>query len=152
MFSCEFCEIFKNTFFTEYIWATASDMNFLCTSNLGRVSLDQIANLNHISPWSVLQNMKAYYANTYFIVLASTHGVVSSSGKLLWIHVWCKEFWLWLICNYSDKNLDKFFKLSSYYLLGSDYKNRILNWLSVICIWHPGCRISVGRVVIGNQL
>ena len=24
MFSCEFCEISKNTFFTEHIWATAS--------------------------------------------------------------------------------------------------------------------------------
>ena len=24
MFSCEFCEISKNTFFTEYVWATAS--------------------------------------------------------------------------------------------------------------------------------
>ena len=25
VFFCEFCEIFKNTFFTEYIWMTASD-------------------------------------------------------------------------------------------------------------------------------
>ena len=25
MFSCEFCEISKNTFFTEHVWATASD-------------------------------------------------------------------------------------------------------------------------------
>ena len=24
VFSCEFCEIFKNTFFTEHLWATAS--------------------------------------------------------------------------------------------------------------------------------
>ena len=24
MLSCEFCEIFKNTFFTEHLWATAS--------------------------------------------------------------------------------------------------------------------------------
>ena len=24
MFSCEFCEISKNTFFTEHFWATAS--------------------------------------------------------------------------------------------------------------------------------
>ena len=24
VFSCEFCEIFKNTFFTEHIWTTAS--------------------------------------------------------------------------------------------------------------------------------
>ena len=25
VFSCEFCEIFKNTFFTEHLWATASE-------------------------------------------------------------------------------------------------------------------------------
>ena len=24
MFSCEFCEVYKNTFFTEHLWATAS--------------------------------------------------------------------------------------------------------------------------------
>ena len=24
MFSCEFCEIFKNTFFTEHLWTTLS--------------------------------------------------------------------------------------------------------------------------------
>ena len=24
MFSCEFCEIFKNTFFTEHLWVTVS--------------------------------------------------------------------------------------------------------------------------------
>ena len=26
MFSCEFCEIFKNTFFTEHLRVTASDI------------------------------------------------------------------------------------------------------------------------------
>ena len=25
MFTCEFCEISKNTFFTEHLWTTASD-------------------------------------------------------------------------------------------------------------------------------
>ena len=25
MFSCEFCEISKNTFFTEHLWTTASE-------------------------------------------------------------------------------------------------------------------------------
>ena len=28
VFSCEFCEISKNTFFTKYLWATASNCNF----------------------------------------------------------------------------------------------------------------------------
>ena len=27
MFSCEFCENFKNTFFTEHLWTTASEQN-----------------------------------------------------------------------------------------------------------------------------
>ena len=27
MFSCEFCEIFKNTFYREHLWATASENN-----------------------------------------------------------------------------------------------------------------------------
>ena len=25
VFSCEFCEMFKNTFFTEHLWVTASE-------------------------------------------------------------------------------------------------------------------------------
>ena len=25
VFSCEFCEIFKNTFFSEHLWTTASE-------------------------------------------------------------------------------------------------------------------------------
>ena len=29
VFSCEFCEISKNTFFTEHLWTTASKMNDL---------------------------------------------------------------------------------------------------------------------------
>ena len=29
MFSCEFCEISKNTFFTEHLWATASEITLV---------------------------------------------------------------------------------------------------------------------------
>ena len=29
MFFCEFCKIFKNTFFTEHFWTTASEKNRL---------------------------------------------------------------------------------------------------------------------------
>ena len=28
MFSCEFCETFENTFFTEHLWTTASEIGF----------------------------------------------------------------------------------------------------------------------------
>ena len=36
VFSCEFCEISNNTFFTEYVWATASvswDLEVVSTWN-----------------------------------------------------------------------------------------------------------------------
>ena len=29
LFSCEFCKIFKNTFFTEHLWATVSANKYL---------------------------------------------------------------------------------------------------------------------------
>ena len=38
VFSCEFCEIFKNTFFTEHVWATAS----LPRSNSVQISFKDI--------------------------------------------------------------------------------------------------------------
>ena len=31
VFSCEFCEISKNTFFTEHLRATASEMEKICS-------------------------------------------------------------------------------------------------------------------------
>ena len=58
-FSCEFCEIFKNTFFTDHLWATASN-NFKLEDELGSTS-------NYISLqgskfflflfWSILTNI-----------------------------------------------------------------------------------------------
>ena len=33
VFSCEFCEIFKNTFFTEHLWTTAS-VNTIAVSKI----------------------------------------------------------------------------------------------------------------------
>ena len=33
VFSCEFCEIFKNTFFTEHLWTTAFVIVFLLSVN-----------------------------------------------------------------------------------------------------------------------
>ena len=33
MFSCEFCEIFKNTFFIEHLWATASGLLKPCLNS-----------------------------------------------------------------------------------------------------------------------
>ena len=33
MFSCEVCEISKNTFFTEQLWATASEAGWFLRTN-----------------------------------------------------------------------------------------------------------------------
>ena len=42
MFFCEFCEISKNIFFTEHLWATASEIYCLnCISNW--VSKERVA-------------------------------------------------------------------------------------------------------------
>ena len=60
MFSCEFCEIFKNTFFTEHLRVTASDirMQVVVIYNLN-LSL-QFLTLNftllcEVSRWLILQ-------------------------------------------------------------------------------------------------
>ena len=36
VFSREFCEISKNTFFTEHLWATASEDEIQCTCKAAR--------------------------------------------------------------------------------------------------------------------
>ena len=47
VFSCEFCEIFKNTFFTEHLWTTASgDFNYLCSFPQALFSIKKNGNLN----------------------------------------------------------------------------------------------------------
>ena len=49
MFSCEFCEIPKNTFFTEHLWPTASERTFeicLVVVNEFWVRLQDVKNEN----------------------------------------------------------------------------------------------------------
>ena len=48
MFSCEFYKISKNTFFTEHLWATASD---ICSGDI-KCNVDQF------------QSMKSYIENS----------------------------------------------------------------------------------------
>ena len=43
VFSCEFCEIFKNTFFIAQLWTTASEMNsyiYIKLTHFKRVSIN----------------------------------------------------------------------------------------------------------------
>ena len=48
MFSCEFCEVFKNTVFTERIWATASDIfhNFVTARRKDMITSKEGANFS----------------------------------------------------------------------------------------------------------
>ena len=39
MFSCEFCEIYKNTFFAEHLQATASDLSMLDVTGLCKFNI-----------------------------------------------------------------------------------------------------------------
>ena len=43
VFSCELCEIFKNTFFAEYLWTTTSNYG-LITANTSNVLLTETRN------------------------------------------------------------------------------------------------------------
>ena len=40
MFSCEFCDVFRNTFFTEHLWATASSFSVETCISLDKNVLD----------------------------------------------------------------------------------------------------------------
>ena len=43
VFSCEFCEISKNTFFTEHLWTTASPVFFLLLVFFG-ITIETVLN------------------------------------------------------------------------------------------------------------
>ena len=52
VFSCEFCEHFKNTFLTEHLWITASEvLKGRAPANKSTLSL------THLIVWSVLVNV-----------------------------------------------------------------------------------------------
>ena len=61
MFSCEFCEIFKNTFFTEQLWATVSEILSIVQPQLRKRDVlykDTQVNLGvllriWITPWDI---------------------------------------------------------------------------------------------------
>ena len=55
VFSCEFCEISKNTFFTEYLQTTASEVGFIC---LNEKALKVIFRSETSTEQSLLENRK----------------------------------------------------------------------------------------------
>ena len=78
MFSCKFCEIFKNTFFTEHFQVTASDIRMqvvvICNVNLCL----QFVTINftlfcEFSDWPMLQCRLNIYIDLFFGWLSFIH-------------------------------------------------------------------------------
>ena len=65
VFSCEFCEISKNTFFTEHLWGTASDFQFnqfLCRINVVSIYLRETTHLMLIlAKFKIKNNQVAHH-------------------------------------------------------------------------------------------
>ena len=73
MFSCEVCEIFKNTFFTEHLWATASVKNWCVEmqkrQNTQKTSLKRLENrarLIHYWSWRLTRSLIFFKLTTSF--------------------------------------------------------------------------------------
>ena len=56
VFSCEFCEISKNPFFTEHLWTTVSNHNYSCTLENPKFL---------VSPWRLF-DLAPTQVNSYF--------------------------------------------------------------------------------------
>ena len=57
VFSCEFCKIFEETFFTEHLWTTSSEnkrQNFYFDYDLLKVFLNVFSWRNLLVPWNVM--------------------------------------------------------------------------------------------------
>ena len=63
MFSCEFCKIFKNTFCTEHLWATASENN-------KKTNLNIILYVNNVN---VLVQVQLLHSFIYISCLVKKH-------------------------------------------------------------------------------
>ena len=74
MFSCEFCKIFKNTFFTEHLWTTASAR----ISGSQEFRIEQPSGSNRVIPPKVLLGKGALEICTKFIAEHPCRSVISA--------------------------------------------------------------------------
>ena len=96
VFSCEFCEIFKNTFFTEHLRTTASALSAKCGKFSGKASgcfqikrsVSQFGNNQTISRWgfhsvfpqiSKLVFQKSIVDHKYFSILIAVPKIILKS-------------------------------------------------------------------------
>ena len=75
VFSCEFCEISKNTFFTEHLWATASDhaLNNFPTKLSSRTLLTNEVDSNIEKKCSLQSHHRTILKNVYYSQVLEDH-------------------------------------------------------------------------------
>ena len=73
MFSCEFCEIFKNNFFTEHLQVTTSVLDKICFKNLIKIQIIFLEHRQnprrkvwHVNVWEKLQEMHSLQKNIIY--------------------------------------------------------------------------------------
>ena len=79
MFSCEFSEISKNTFFTEHLWATASDRR---TSN----RLLEMQSVKPPKSCSILQGYKIVHSDTLSQLVTSSTPCIQCKEESLHLY------------------------------------------------------------------
>ena len=80
MFSCEFCQIYENTFFTEHLWTTASEEFKLKLKNLGNIHCILV-----VCSWTSLKILRILLFISYFLNISELHFLIYCS-------------WCWLVC------------------------------------------------------
>ena len=70
MFSCEFCEISKNTFFTEHLWTAASEKSFIESGKKKKIREYKESQLNIYDYESFPEEFRTGKGNIYLRVIA----------------------------------------------------------------------------------
>ena len=83
MFSCEFCENFKNSLFTEHLWATASEKGCIYHSNLCVTSSTRLP-INDINEFTLIyKNLLYSKSNVTILQYYSAHLNLVKVTKLM---------------------------------------------------------------------
>ena len=111
MFSCEFCEISKNTFFTEQLWATASvHIQFWNGMQLSQCAENKIPDILPSDP----QNMKQFRGKQKSIshILRGKYGLTMLSLVRKYIYFSKRTFKTWIFLNRLDTFISSVFSLA----------------------------------------
>ena len=98
VFSCEFCEISKNTFFTEHLWATASlfseDLNCFRRPHIRemRCVLNKLIQWMNLPIWQLFKVIAKISREVNFIHISSTSPCSLNTFKVLTKYLIKKRF------------------------------------------------------------